>query len=95
VQALLDYAAQARLPVISQVYGTADKGAFITLEADPEEQGELLAGIAARMLDGDMPEDVPLAMPRRVSLIINLKVAKQLGIEVPFPILLQTTRVIR
>jgi putative ABC transport system substrate-binding protein len=95
IRAALDYAAQARLPVISQVYGTADNGAFITLEADPDEQGELLANIAIRILAGDLPEDVPPLQPRRVSLTINLKVAKQLGIMVPFPVLLQTTRVIR
>jgi len=95
VAAALDYATQAGLPVISQLYGSADRGAFMTLEADPQEQGELLAGIAARILAGDLPEDVPPQMPRRISLIINLKVARQLGIEVPFPVLLQTTRAIR
>jgi putative ABC transport system substrate-binding protein len=95
VAAALDYAAQAKLPVISQLYGSADRGAFMTLEADPQEQGELLAGIAARILAGDLPEDVPPQLPRRISLIINLKVARQLGIEVPFPVLLQTTRAIR
>ncbi len=95
LQATLDYAAQAKLPVISQVHGAADKGALITLESDPDEQGEMLATVAIRMLEGEMPEDVPPLLPRRVSLIINLKVAKQLGIVVPFPVLLQTTRVIR
>jgi putative tryptophan/tyrosine transport system substrate-binding protein len=95
MQTALDYAAQAGLPVVSQVCGAADKGALITLEADPDEQGELLATIAKRMLEGDLPEDVPPLLPRRVYLTINLKVAKQLGIEVPFSVLLQTTRVIR
>jgi putative ABC transport system substrate-binding protein len=93
--ALLEFAARAGLPVISQLSGAAEKGALVSLEADPEEQGELLANIAVHMLDGDLPEDVPVIMPRRVSLVINLMVAKQLGIEVPFPVLLQTTRVIR
>jgi putative ABC transport system substrate-binding protein len=94
VAAALDFARQASLPVVSQLDGSADKGALISLEADPAEQGELLAGVAARLLAGDLPEDVPPVMPRRVALIINLKVARQLGIEVPFSVLLQTTRVI-
>ena len=95
VAAALDYSAQARLPVISQLHGSADRGAFMTLESDPEEQGELLSGVAIRILSGDLPEDVPPLLPRRISLIVNLKVARQLGIEVPFPVLLQTTRAIR
>jgi putative ABC transport system substrate-binding protein len=93
--AVLAYAAQAGLPVISQLPGTAEKGAFVTLESDPEEQGDLLAGIAGKMIEGDLPEDVPPVLPRQVSLIVNLNVAKQLGIQVPFSVLTQTTRVIR
>jgi putative ABC transport system substrate-binding protein len=95
VTGILEYAAQAGLPVISTLSGSADKGALLSLEADPDEQGELLVDIVAHMLEGDLPEDVPVKMPRRVSLVINLKVASQLGIDVPFPVLLQTTRVIR
>ena len=91
---LLQYAAAAGLPVISQLPGTGDKGALITLESDPEEQGELLGEIAALMIEGDLPEDVPPRIPRRVSLVINMNTAKQLGIQVPFSVLTQTTRVI-
>jgi putative ABC transport system substrate-binding protein len=92
---LLLYAAQTGLPVISQLPGTSDKGAMITLESDPEEQGELLGEIADLMIEGDLPEDVPPRIPRRVSLVVNLVVAKQLGIPIPFQVLTQTTRVIR
>jgi putative ABC transport system substrate-binding protein len=92
---LLQYAARAGLPVISQLSGSADKGAMITLESDPEEQGELLGEIAVLMIDGDLPEDVPPRIPRRVSLIVNLVAAKQLGIQIPFQVLTQTGRVIR
>lgn len=92
---ILDYAAQAGLPVISQISGTAERGAFITLESDPEEQGQLLGEIAYRLIEGDLPEDIPLMIPRRVSLIINLAVAKKIGIQVPFTVLNQTTRVVR
>lgn len=93
--AVLDYAAQTGLPVISQLPGMAEKGALVTLESDPEEQGDLLALIAGKMIDGDLPEDVPPLMPRKVSLIINLNVAKQLGVQVPFSVLTQATKVIR
>jgi putative ABC transport system substrate-binding protein len=92
---LLAYARQAGLPVISQRYGAADNGALMTLEADPAEQGEKLAEIARRVIEGELPEDVPPLIPRRISLTINLAVARQFGIEVPFSVLTQTTRVLQ
>ena len=95
VAGILSYAAQNNLPVVSQLTGTADRGAFLTLESDPEEQGVMLAEIASRMIDGDLPEDVPPKVPHRVSLTVNLTVARQLGIQVPFAVLTQTDRAIR
>jgi len=92
---LLQFAEEAGLPAASQLPGMADRGALISLEADPEEQGELLGEIAALMIEGDLPEDVPPKMPRRVSLVVNLNVAKKLGIQIPFSVLSQATRVIR
>lgn len=92
---VLAYAASNNLPAISQLPDLAEKGALVTLETDSEEQGTLLADIARRMIEGDLPEDVPPAIPRQVSLIVNLAVAKQLGIQIPFAILTQATRVVR
>lgn len=92
---LLTYAERAGLPVISQRYGAADRGALLTLEADPVEQGEKLAEIARRMIDGDLPEDVAPVIPRRISLVVNLAVARKFGIDIPFSVLTQTARVIQ
>lgn len=92
---ILNFAAQAGLPVISQLSGTAEQGAFATLESDPEEQGQLLGEIASQLIDGELPEDIPLMLPRQISLVVNLDVAKKLGIQVPFSVLSQTTRVVR
>jgi putative ABC transport system substrate-binding protein len=95
VAEILNYATETGLPVISQLPGTAEQGAFVTLESDPEEQGQLLGEITDRLIEGDLPEDIPPMIPRRVSLIINLSVAKKLGIQVPFSVLSQTSRVVR
>lgn len=92
---LLAIAAKAGVPVISQRYGAADRGALISLEADPVEQGELLADLARNIIDGDLPEDLPPRIPRRVFLIVNLATAKQFEIDIPFAVLSQTSRVVR
>jgi len=92
---ILALAGRDGLPVISQRYGAADRGALISLEADPVEQGEMLAQIARRIIDGDLPEDLPPMIPRRISLIVNLTTARQFGIDIPFAVLSQTSRIVR
>ena len=41
------------------------------------------AGMIAKILRGDKPADLPIERPSRFRLIINLKAAKALGLELP------------
>jgi len=88
-------AMQRQLPVISLAPGLAEQGALMVLESDPAEQGEVLAGYINRLLAGSRLQDLPPEHPRRVSLVVNLKTAGQLGIRVPFDVLAATSRLIR
>lgn len=95
VAEIIRYAEEIGVPVVSQIHGTADLGAFATLESDPREQGLLLGEVADKVIEGELPEDIPPVFPRKVALVVNLDVAKRLGIQVPFSVLNQTTRVVR
>jgi putative ABC transport system substrate-binding protein len=88
-------AGELKIPVISQMPGAALKGAMISLEADPAEQGQVAADYAARILAGKRPSQLPVATPKRVDLIVNLKAAKTLELHVPFPVLSAATRVLK
>jgi putative tryptophan/tyrosine transport system substrate-binding protein len=88
-------ATELKIPVISQMPGAAHKGAVLSLEADPAEQGQVAADYAARVLGGKRPSQLPVATPRRVDLIVNLKMAKALELHVPFPVLSAATRVVK
>jgi putative ABC transport system substrate-binding protein len=95
LEKIVHHASELKIPVISQMPGAAQKGAVISLEADPAEQGQLAADYAARILAGKKALQLPVATPKRVDLIVNLRVAKMLELHVPFPVLSAATRVLK
>lgn len=92
---ITDFSVQKKLPLISQTPGLSDRGALITLEADPSEQGQLVAVYALQILSGKKAHTLPVFTPKKVSLVINLKVAEKLNLKVPFQALSMATRVIK
>lgn len=92
---IMAFAARENLPVISQIPSLCDQGALVSLEADPQEQGEVVGEMLGKVLSGVSPATMALHTPRRVSLVINLQVARRLNLKVPFQTLGMATRVIR
>jgi putative tryptophan/tyrosine transport system substrate-binding protein len=88
-------AGELKIPVLSQMPGAAQKGALISLEADAIEQGQVAADYAARILAGKKASTLPVATPKKVELVVNLKAARLLDLHVPFPVLSAATRVLK
>jgi putative ABC transport system substrate-binding protein len=83
------------IPVLATMPGAAEKGALMSLEINPKEQGQLAADIAARILEGVGQNHLSLVSPRRIELIINMRAAQGLGINLPFTVLSNASRVIK
>lgn len=92
---VLEFAAKRQLPVMTQHEGAAEMGAFMVLETSSVEQGEKLAQFAGQILSGEKTDDLPMYLPHQVAFVVNLKVAKQYGLQIPFQTLSVTSRVIR
>jgi putative ABC transport system substrate-binding protein len=58
-------------------------GGLMSYGPDLKESMERAADLAARVLNGERPSDLPFEEPTRYPLVINLKTAKATGIELP------------
>src|SRR5262249_297468 len=76
-------AARHLLPAISPFRYFVVGGGLISYGADPVDQYRRAAGYVDRILRGEKPADLPVQAPTKYELVINLKTAKALGLEVP------------
>jgi len=84
---IISLAAQHRLPSIFPWSDRARAGGLMSYGTSDAELFRQAAGYVDRIRKGEKPSDLPVQAPTRFELVINLKTARALGIEVP-PILL-------
>lgn len=84
-----------KIPVISQMHDAADRGALIALEVNPAEQGRIAGDYAADVLNGKKPAHMSIATPKKIDMIVNMKAARYLELNVPFQVLSMATKVLK
>ena len=90
---LIELAMRHKIPMSSHSSGVA-KGALIAYGHDPRDIWRHIGIYAGRLLKGERPADLPVQRSVKLDLIINLKTAKALGIEVPPTLLARADEVI-
>jgi putative ABC transport system substrate-binding protein len=87
---IIGVAARHRLPAIYPFRYYVAGGGLISYGPDSLDQFRRAAGYVDRILKGEKPADLPVQAPTKYQLVINLKTAKALGLDVP-PMLLART----
>jgi putative ABC transport system substrate-binding protein len=91
---IAEMALRNRLPAASLQRELAEAGFLLTYGADIPDLYRRLAGFVDKIFRGAKPADLPVEQPTKFELVINLKTAKALGVEVPTSLLQRADEVI-
>src|SRR5205823_5635372 len=84
----------AHIPAVSPYTDFAQAGGLLSQGSNRPDNYRQGAGYVALILQGAQPGDLPVLLPTRFDIVVNLKTAKAIGVAMPSSVLLQATDVI-
>ena len=92
---MMNFAAANRLPGVYAYRELVEAGGLMSFGPSYADMHKRAAYFVDRILKGAKPGDLPVERPSTFELVINLKVAKALGLTIPQSVLLRGTEVIQ
>jgi putative ABC transport system substrate-binding protein len=91
---IISAAARSKVPTVSVASRFARDGGLLSYGIDLVDNFRRAASYVDRILRGAKPEELPVQLPTKFEMVVNLKTAKALGLTVPPSILLRATELI-
>ena len=91
---IIALAARYKLPAVFFRSYYVVRGGLISYGYDARDQFRRAAGYVDRILKGEKPADLPVQAPTKYELVVNLKTAKALGLDLPASVLARADEVI-
>ena len=91
---IIELAARHRLPAVYNSRYWIAEGGLVSYGPDVLDQYRRTAGYVDRILRGTKPADLPVQAPTKYELVINVKTAKALGLDLPSSLLGRADEVI-
>ena len=91
---IIGLAARHRLPAVYGLRYFVESGGLASYGIDNNDLYRRAVHYVDRILKGEKPADLPIQFTTKFELVINLKTAKALGLDVPIPVLARTDEVI-
>src|SRR5437762_1967041 len=92
---IMDFATRHRLPGVHAYRELVEAGGLMSFGPSYADMHKRAAYFVDRILKGAKPGDLPVERPLTFELVINLKVAKALGLTIPQSVLLRGTEIIQ
>jgi len=92
---IADLAAKTQLPAIAERREFAEQGGLMSYGASFAYLWQQVADYVDRILKGAKPADLPVVLPTKHELVINLKTAQALGLTIPPTLLFQADEILR
>jgi putative ABC transport system substrate-binding protein len=81
------------MPLITSLLVNVERGCLATYAADYRSLGKQGAALADKILKGAKPGSLPIEMPEKVNLVLNLKTARAIDLTIPKELLLRADQV--
>jgi putative ABC transport system substrate-binding protein len=93
-QMIADMAARLHLPAVYSYRFFVTSGGLASYSIDGRDQWRAAASYIDRILRGEKPGDLPVQLPTKYYLVINLQAAKALGLQIPEKLLVNADELI-
>ena len=91
---MMDFATKNRLPSVNAYHELVEAGGLMSFGPSYEDMHRRAANYVDKILKGTKPGDLPVELPSKFNLIVNVKAAKAIGLKIPESFLLRADQVI-